>query len=113
MVDEPLTPWAKLEVQRMIDVTLKEYGIIQEQRHRENSQKLDRNARETLELKDLMNTKIRELDKSNADRIEDLKTAITESNGVKSFIRQWIPTGIMAALALGSLIVAIMEVTKH
>lgn len=39
---EPLTSWARLEVQRMIDATFKEYDIKQDARHRENGQKLDK-----------------------------------------------------------------------
>ena len=40
--DEPLTAWARLEVQRMIDVTIERYDQRQDLRHKENSAKLDR-----------------------------------------------------------------------
>ena len=40
--DQPLTAWARLEVQRMIDVTIERYDQRQDLRHKENSAKLDR-----------------------------------------------------------------------
>lgn len=90
MPDESLSRYQQFEVQRMIDTSMKEAAIIQESRHRENSQKLDRNARETRDLKDSMDAKI-----------DELRDTLSEASGVRKLVAWGLPT-LVAALSLAA-----------
>lgn len=72
-----LSEWAKLEVQRIVDTTLKRYDTRQESRHRENSEKL-------AEI---------------VESVSDIKVTIGQASGGKAMVAWGIPL-LVAVLTL-------------
>lgn len=95
--ESALTEWARLEVQRMIDMTIERYDLKQEARHRENSLKLDRNAEAVNSLRDVM-----------AAQFQVIRTTISETTGIRRFIA-W---GIPVVVAILTLVAEILRATK-
>lgn len=77
----------------MIDASIKEYDIRQEGRHRENSQKLDRNARETMALKDTID-----------EKFESIQVSLNEANGVKKVASWGLPLLVSVLMLVAEII---------
>lgn len=95
MTDSPLTEWARLEVQKMIDATIERYDIKQDARHRENAIKLDRQAENLNSLKDSMGT-----------QFGQLKKIMDESSGGRKLIAWGIPLFV-------AILTVIAEILRH
>jgi predicted phage gp36 major capsid-like protein len=86
------TEW---QVKVMINEAIKEYDGKQDQRHRENSDKLDRNARNVNDLRDTMTSEFTQV--RNALALE--KTALVAQQSVDKY-KQWFFPVLLSVLTI-------------
>lgn len=88
----------------MIDARIEKYDLRQEQRHRENTDKLDRNANAVISLRDSIANEFKEVRATLAAE----KAALTGAQFVKDYKHYIFPT----LLTVGLVIIGVLDLLK-
>jgi hypothetical protein len=99
--NEPLSRW---EVYSMIDERIERYDLRQERRHKENSEKLDRNANAVVSLSERIAAEFKEVRTTLAAE----KAALTGAQLVKDYKQYIFPV----LLTLGLVIIGVLDLLK-